>query len=231
MNALTIGTAAPDFSFVDEAGPHALADFRGAPVILAFPRGVGRRQPALQYLTVEGERIAVILPADESVAGRYGVAERFGVFVISGNGSIAWRHVGDDETVNPPVSRASSGVDRREFLAAMLAASLAVTLGERDPFASGGSVERRPAAQAPAGTVDVAFALNGREVRLSLDPRVSLLDALRERLRLTGTKKGCDHGQCGACTVHVDGRRVLSCLTLAASVHGRAVTTIEGLGQ
>ncbi|AVA23457.1 MULTISPECIES: (2Fe-2S)-binding protein [unclassified Rhizobium] len=71
--------------------------------------------------------------------------------------------------------------------------------------------------------------INGREHELSLDPRVTLLDALREHLCLTGTKKGCDQGQCGACTVHVDGERVLSCLTLAAQVEGRKVTTIEGL--
>jgi xanthine dehydrogenase YagT iron-sulfur-binding subunit len=77
--------------------------------------------------------------------------------------------------------------------------------------------------------VEVRFTLNGAASHLTLDPRVSLLDALREHLGLTGTKKGCDHGQCGACTVHVDGRRVLSCLTLAATVNGRSITTVEGL--
>lgn len=77
----------------------------------------------------------------------------------------------------------------------------------------------------------VEMTVNGHPVRLALDPRVTLLDALREHLRLTGTRKGCDHGQCGACTVHVDGRRVLSCLTLAAMAHGRRITTIEGLAQ
>ncbi len=66
------------------------------------------------------------------------------------------------------------------------------------------------------GTVDVALRINGADHRLALEPRVTLLDALRERLRLTGTKKGCDQGQCGACTVHIDGRRALACLTLAA---------------
>jgi xanthine dehydrogenase YagT iron-sulfur-binding subunit len=65
---------------------------------------------------------------------------------------------------------------------------------------------------------------------LALDPRTTLLDALREHTELTGTKKGCDHGQCGACTVHIDGKRVLSCLTLAVAVRG-PVTTIEGLAQ
>ena len=71
--------------------------------------------------------------------------------------------------------------------------------------------------------------INGERHALSVEPRVTLLDALRENLGLTGTKKGCDQGQCGACTVHVDGERVLACLTLAAQVEGRAVTTIEGL--
>ncbi|WP_456308152.1 (2Fe-2S)-binding protein [Siccirubricoccus deserti] len=71
--------------------------------------------------------------------------------------------------------------------------------------------------------------VNGQEHRLALDPRVTLLDALREELGLTGAKKGCDQGQCGACTVLLDGRRVLSCLTLAARAAGGAVTTIEGL--
>lgn len=73
--------------------------------------------------------------------------------------------------------------------------------------------------------------VNGRNYPLVIDPRLTLLDALRERIGLTGTKKGCDHGQCGACTVHVDGRAVLSCLTLAVAAEGRAVTTIEGLAS
>ena len=73
--------------------------------------------------------------------------------------------------------------------------------------------------------------VNGTERALQIDPRMTLLDALREQIGLTGSKKGCDHGQCGACTVHLDGRRVLGCLTLAVSAEGRAVTTIEGLAQ
>ena len=77
----------------------------------------------------------------------------------------------------------------------------------------------------------IKLEINGRGHELALEPRVTLLDALREHLGLTGTKKGCDQGQCGACTVHVDGNRVLSCLTLAAQVEGRAVTTIEGLSE
>jgi xanthine dehydrogenase YagT iron-sulfur-binding subunit len=79
------------------------------------------------------------------------------------------------------------------------------------------------------GAVEVVLHVNGLEHHVAIEPRVTLLDALRERLGLTGTKKGCDQGQCGACTVHVDGRRVLACLTLAHQCVGRAVTTIEGM--
>jgi xanthine dehydrogenase YagT iron-sulfur-binding subunit len=78
-------------------------------------------------------------------------------------------------------------------------------------------------------TPTVTLAINGREYSLELEPRVTLLDALRERLGLTGAKKGCDHGQCGACTVLMDGQRILSCLTLAVACEGKAVTTIEGI--
>ncbi|MDQ0133847.1 xanthine dehydrogenase YagT iron-sulfur-binding subunit [Neorhizobium galegae] len=80
-------------------------------------------------------------------------------------------------------------------------------------------------------TVQVRFQINGQPSVLEIDARVSLLDMLRERLGLVGAKKGCDHGQCGACTVHIDGRRVASCLTLAAKIDGRDVTTIEGVGS
>ena len=75
----------------------------------------------------------------------------------------------------------------------------------------------------------LSLEVNGTDHQLSVEPRVTLLDLLREQLSLTGTKKGCDHGQCGACTVHVDGKRVLSCLSLAVMLEGKKVTTIEGL--
>jgi xanthine dehydrogenase YagT iron-sulfur-binding subunit len=78
---------------------------------------------------------------------------------------------------------------------------------------------------------NVTFEVNGIERRVSLDPRTTLLDALREHIDLPGTKKGCDMGACGACTVHVDGCRVLACLTLVAMIDGKKVTTIEGLGS
>ena len=81
------------------------------------------------------------------------------------------------------------------------------------------------------GAVPVTLRINGREHRLEVDPRATLLDCIRETVALTGTKKGCDHGQCGACTVHVKGRRVSSCLTLALMHDGEEITTIEGLGS
>src|SRR5262245_58782504 len=80
------------------------------------------------------------------------------------------------------------------------------------------------------GTVSVKLRINGKEHQLQIDPRTTLLDCLRESIVLTGTKKGCDHGQCGACTVHVNGRRVNSCLSLALLHDGAEITTIEGLG-
>ena len=118
----------------------------------------------------------------------------------------------------------SRGPSRRGILAGGAGAAAALPLVS--PSAS--------AAPTPPGgraTVDVTLNVNGRDHQLSIDPRTTLLDALRERIGLTGSKKGCDQGQCGACTVHVDARRVLSCLTLAVAVQGRPVTTIEGLAH
>ena len=80
------------------------------------------------------------------------------------------------------------------------------------------------------GAVPVTLRINGKEHKLNIDPRTTLLDCIRETVTLTGTKKGCDHGQCGACTVHVNGKRVLSCLNLALMHDGNEITTIEGLG-
>ena len=117
----------------------------------------------------------------------------------------------------------AAGLSRRTVLGSGAAGAAAV--GMNVPL------EAAPVAQAPAGaTMKVALTINGRERALELDPRTTLLDALREHLHLTGTKKGCDHGQCGACTVIVDGRRINSCLTLAVMHDGDEITTIEGLG-
>jgi xanthine dehydrogenase YagT iron-sulfur-binding subunit len=123
----------------------------------------------------------------------------------------------------------SSDVTRRELLqiAAVTGGALAggqALLGTAPPAAAQG------AAAAPA-PLDVVLRVNGAEHRLTLDPRTTLLDALREHLHLTGSKKGCGLGQCGACTVLMDGKRVKSCLSLAALVEGREITTIEGLAK
>jgi xanthine dehydrogenase YagT iron-sulfur-binding subunit len=89
-----------------------------------------------------------------------------------------------------------------------------------------------PTSAAPniEGSVPITLRINGKDHQLRIDPRTTLLDCIREAVALTGTKKGCDHGQCGACTVHVNGRRVLSCLNFALMHDGDEITTIEGLG-
>jgi xanthine dehydrogenase YagT iron-sulfur-binding subunit len=123
---------------------------------------------------------------------------------------------------------------RRRFLKQVAGTSAAITLG---PALMGMGMARAAEAPAttaggvPAGTTSVRFKINGKAHALELDPRVTLLDALRERLSLTGSKKGCDHGQCGACTVLVNGRRINSCLSLAVTHEGDEITTIEGLAK
>jgi xanthine dehydrogenase YagT iron-sulfur-binding subunit len=126
------------------------------------------------------------------------------------------------DTPQDSLPDAQRGPSRRGLIAAaMSAAALAAPVAEAES----------PAKSGQSGAVPMTLMVNGRERRLTVDVRTSLLDALREHLQLTGSKKGCDHGQCGACTVHVDGKRVLSCLTLAVAAQGRAVTTIEGLAD
>lgn len=124
------------------------------------------------------------------------------------------------------------GESRRKFLGQVSTAGLSVLamqlLAENEAFAaSNGDV--KTAAVKLENAVKVSMKVNGSAKSLDVDSRMTLLDALRERMDLTGSKKGCDHGQCGACTVIVDGQRVLSCLTLAATCEGADVTTIEGL--
>jgi xanthine dehydrogenase YagT iron-sulfur-binding subunit len=129
----------------------------------------------------------------------------------------------------PRKPRASvHGLSRRSFLTTAGTAGVVAALDGRELMAS--TSPAAPPQDDRAGTVEVTLRVNGKEHRLRMDPRTTLLDCLRETLALTGTKKGCDHGQCGACTVHINGRRVTSCLSLALMHDGEEITTIEGLG-
>ena len=124
---------------------------------------------------------------------------------------------------------------RRKFLlttGSSVAASLAAAYVPSLANSAAGESESASADSGPniEGAVPITLRINGKDHQLRIDPRTTLLDCIRETVALTGTKKGCDHGQCGACTVHVNGRRVNSCLTLALMHDGEAITTIEGLG-
>ena len=122
-------------------------------------------------------------------------------------------------------SNRAGGFNRRNFLTSTVASTMTLTMLDRP---SAGAAPAQPRVE-PRQPVTLDLRINGQDQRLSLDVRTSLLDALREHVGLTGTKKGCDHGQCGACTVLMDGKRVLSCLTFAAMAQGHEITTIEGL--
>jgi xanthine dehydrogenase YagT iron-sulfur-binding subunit len=138
-------------------------------------------------------------------------------------------------------SHSSSGPgasSRRTFLSGVGAAGLTASLSPFSAAETAAPAEGSPEATAPGSRdfdrsgnkVTIRLNVNGKEQEVRIDPRASLLDCLRESLHLTGTKKGCDHGQCGACTVHINGRRANSCLSLALTNQGDAITTIEGVG-
>lgn len=125
----------------------------------------------------------------------------------------------------PETSKSNGGFSRRLFLTGTAA-------GATVPLVSRAGAQSAPPAappRDPRSRIAVVLRVNDRTYRLDLDSRTTLLDAVRDHIGLTGTKKGCDQGQCGACTVMVGGRRVLSCLTLAALAEGEDITTIEGL--
>lgn len=125
-------------------------------------------------------------------------------------------------------------VSRRRFLVRTAVPTLAVTVGLEAPHlsaAAAAAVSVTVLRTRGPNVVAVTLNVNERSTTVQIEPRVTLLDALRERLALTGTKKGCDQGQCGACTVLVDGRRVNACLTLAIATEGKKITTVEGLAH
>ena len=140
-----------------------------------------------------------------------------------------------DETPERPEAdtRSTFGQSsRRTFLSRLGMASLLATTGPAITTLAqrSGKMDQGPSAESK-DAIPVTLSVNGKKHNLRIDPRTTLLDCLREHLHLTGSKKGCDHGQCGACTVHISGRRVNSCLSFAAMHEGEEITTIEGVGQ
>ena len=219
--------------------------------------GGGERWRELTFAD-DAAAIPVVTEDDAAVAAAYGVTEGAAVFVLDEAGTVRWRSADalphPDEVARALAALApaeesrteesrtdaapAAGWSRRAFVATLFGASLAVVLAPgraRASQAGASQADVRDDARNDAvgralgAAMPVTLHVNGRDLTLQLEPRVSLLDALREYAGLTGTKKGCDHGQCGACTVHVDDRRVLSCLSLAVMQQGKQITTIEGL--
>jgi xanthine dehydrogenase YagT iron-sulfur-binding subunit len=120
---------------------------------------------------------------------------------------------------------------RRTFLSRLGMASLLASASPIGPVLGERLEKKQSLSSESKDAIPVTLHVNGKKYDLRIDPRTSLLDCLREHLHLTGSKKGCDHGQCGACTVHINGRRQLSCLSFAALHEGDEITTIEGIGQ
>ncbi len=187
---------------------------------------------------------------DSSAAQAYGVAGRQALFLLDGEGIIRWRYVASPGQMPrtedllaglsalAPASqdgKTNTGLSRREFLTAALGAALVLSLPGSPVRAADTTLYTAPVGMdtlrppVTAGTVPVTLNVNGTDYALQIEPRVSLLDAVRERIGLTGSKKGCDHGQCGACTMHADGKRINSCLALAVAYQGKKITTVEGL--
>jgi xanthine dehydrogenase YagT iron-sulfur-binding subunit len=221
----------------------------GAELVVVSPAGVWRvrADDPLEAVARAGDALAA-----EVAAASVGYGVRPGddaVFVIDGRGVVRFTHRiqlrGDVWTrLREALAIAGRGVrardahdarqrvlfTRREWAVTCLVAGCATAF-----LAGCKDQERRPdrhgAGTEPPPDVEVALRINGKRHRLTLDPRTSLLDALRERIGLTGTKKGCDMGQCGACTVLIGGRRVAACLTLAVMAQGKDITTIEGLAD
>jgi xanthine dehydrogenase YagT iron-sulfur-binding subunit len=262
----------------------SIADFGGAPVVLAFEPAWRSGADSSQELDVirselRGLGAVLVVLSDEGIwsfraddeferfvsrddeikaaiadlAKKYAVErDRDGsilptVIVVDGKGSIRFMHASASSSALRPTLAQALGeagralstptkstllLSRRELVLTSLVAGFALAFlgcGNRDasnhatpPNTDGGSVDDE---------IDVVLHVNGADRTVRIDPRVSLLDALRERMALTGTKKGCDHGQCGACTVLIDKRRVCSCLTLAIMAQKKEITTIEGLAN
>ena len=253
---LGIGDAAPDFALAGEDATR-LSDLRGDRVLLVLTSSYW--DPACETLHAlypgapdGAPSPRVITERRPEIASRFGVREGTALYVIDAQGVIRWRYVAGVDAVPPSSvdgecrsleSLRSLGMtddtgqlslSRRDFVQSAMMAAAALAAATLVPAAASAAPLMSESASTAtlAGATRITLDVNGRPIALDVEPRVTLLDALRERAGLTGTKKGCDHGQCGACTVHIDGRRVLSCLTLAVMVpDGTHITTIEGLAQ
>jgi xanthine dehydrogenase YagT iron-sulfur-binding subunit len=208
-----------------------------------------RPDDELELLARRAELDATELAATYARYGVEGHPSTAALFVVDGAGVLRFAHYaspGEPPTVATLIEAlAEAGrtlvassprartLSRRELVVTSLVAGLTLALldGCKSSPHAASPPPTPPPAPSASEELDIVLNINGKDQHLRLDPRVTLLDALRERLALTGTKKGCDHGQCGACTVLVDGRRVNACLTLAVMAQNAKVTTIEGLAE
>ncbi len=256
-NDLTVGQRAPDFEgrvegqttvlafFPDDwdpARPAQLAAYREALRSLpggAHLLGVTQDDAWMQLDTAEEGPVRFPLVQDSRLAQAFGVEGKQAVVVVDPEGIVRWAHVGpvggspNLEELTASVRRAQSpGLSRRSLLVTAAAAGLALAFlpgkAHAEALGFGGA---GVGGAAPKGERTITLNVNGKAMKVAVDPRTTVLDALRERMGLTGTKKGCDHGQCGACTVHINGRRANSCLVLAMQAEGDKITTIEGLAH
>jgi xanthine dehydrogenase YagT iron-sulfur-binding subunit len=243
---LGIGDRAPDFEVMESGDDSSqmLSDLRGSTVLVILASAHWdpvKEELAGMYAAGAETRAAVRIVSNgrSEIASLFGVRDLTALFVVDEQGVIRWRYVNGVDPIPQssipgplaPEPSVQPGLmtTRREFVQAALAAAvlLAAALSPRKVQAALSSLDGLPTGRiAPQ---PVTLNVNGKMIVVNIEPRVTLLDALREYAGVTGTKKGCDHGQCGACTVHIDGRRVLSCMTFAVMQQGRKITTIEGL--
>ena len=184
-----------------------------------------REACALPAQSAKNELSLVVLSGEGVVVSRHTVEASDTLLALADALSVAGREA---LTLHHPLR-----LSRRDVVLASLVGAFALLASEGCEHRHAPSVAPPASATPPPAThtIDISLNINGQVHPLSIEPRVSLLDALRERLSLTGSKKGCDHGQCGACTVLVGGRRVNACLTLAVMAQGLPITTIEGLAD
>ena len=239
----------------ESTAPRELSSIRaqlrglGATMIIASDAGAWSFAPDddLERFTPNDGSTIKTPRALATLAAQHGVeSDEDAVFVLDGDGKVRFSHLaggalqsslaralaaaGEALLAKPPVTRMM--FDRREWAIASLCAGFALALlGCKTRKEAPPPVEEVAPKAPPPTEYDIVLNVNGVDKKLRVDPRVSLLDALRERLGLPGTKKGCDAGQCGACTVHLDGARVNSCLQLAIAAQGKKITTIEGLAN